>query len=850
MIALAAAATTMFSFGDLPTGTSFEGLTTGDKTVADIVDYDDAGTTDGTLYWFSTAADTDDLGVVTNEAPYTGTMRPQAYKDASNANYLTLDTSTPLYRTINGKGDASAIADVEGTEIGDGLYLDTLVKFTAADSTNDLQLAEGDKIAISYVVEDMDDDGDGVYLTNFVVRAGYVNGSGIDQKNYVMDAIDDFDITVWHRLTVRAISDVGSSAAPVGFVVYVDGEALTYSTDVAAGDAAYVESLNAAVVQNLYNSEKHALLPSTVNSGSAKTTLSAVAFKGNGSIDDISFTPNTPSFISDSEKKTVAFTIPAGVTSLTIDGVDYYDVEGVAATNIAFAADDADFSLVIGCAQDYTVSAVEVTGCSYSVADGTYTVAFSAASATFAISTTRGNFTYVVGGETLKAATLAAALSAADADSTITLMYDYDVSDWESLSEASPVYTISKNVTLDLNGKVLDGGSSDYRLMFSTAPNCTLTVIDSNNEGTGTITYGGTYGIFGGSGDDIIIGSNDAGVTDYGPIINGSAIGSSEGWITSVYRGKFTYAENTTEGGEFTCDSADGVEAVDWDVSSVAKDSEEFPEYWVVTVNGAATTYELTIPEVTGATATVTDADEQEISDLTAIAEGTVVTVTWAPSTGYKITAGASEEITMDANKTANEPTVALIKYATLTITQVENCTIVVSNATEEVASGAQFDVDDATQLTVYRTPAKGYKLSSGCAATETITMDDNVTVTAVVEEEPEYPSYIDDEDTEAQGKYDTWKSYVEGASETVGDGEELADAYLLNCKPSEVEAAKAAFKFTSLSYDATEQKWVAETTTSYSEREYNGTVTVKQYSDVGCTTESETGTFFRAVLQ
>ena len=97
MIALAAAATTMFSFGDLPTGTSFEGLTTGDKTVADIVDNDDAGTPDGTLYWFSTADDTEALGVVTNEAPYTGTMRPQAYKDASNANYLTLDTSTPLY---------------------------------------------------------------------------------------------------------------------------------------------------------------------------------------------------------------------------------------------------------------------------------------------------------------------------------------------------------------------------------------------------------------------------------------------------------------------------------------------------------------------------------------------------------------------------------------------------------------------------------------------------------------------------------------------------------------------------------------------------------------------------------
>ena len=75
-------------------------------------------------------------------------------------------------------------------------------------------------------------------------------------------------------------------------------------------------------------------------------------------------------------------------------------------------------------------------------------------------------------------------------------------------------------------------------------------------------------------------------------------------------------------------------------------------------------------------------------------------------------------------------------------------------------------------------------------------------------------------------------------------------DAYLLNCKPSEVEAAKAAFKVTSISYDAEKKAWVTATTTSYNKRDYNGTVTVKQYSDVGCTTPSVTGTFFRAVLQ
>ena len=90
----------------------------------------------------------------------------------------------------------------------------------------------------------------------------------------------------------------------------------------------------------------------------------------------------------------------------------------------------------------------------------------------------------------------------------------------------------------------------------------------------------------------------------------------------------------------------------------------------------------------------------------------------------------------------------------------------------------------------------------------------------------------------------------ADGGTTATGSDEALEDAYLLNCKPSEVTAAKAAFKFTGISYDATKEKWVTTTTTGYNGLEYNGTVTVKQYSDVGCKTESATGTFFKAVLQ
>lgn len=207
-------------------------------------------------------------------------------------------------------------------------------------------------------------------------------------------------------------------------------------------------------------------------------------------------------------------------------------------------------------------------------------------------------------------------------------------------------------------------------------------------------------------------------------------------------------------------------------------------------------TFALTIPEVTGASASVTTGGVQ-VADLTAILTGTVVTVTWTPDSGKKITAGATEEITMTESKTAATPTVATITYATLTITPVENCTIVVKNGDDTVATGAQFDVDEAVRLTVTRTPAQGYRLDN-CVAEETITMSEDRTVTAaVVQSSGDFvPNYIAGKSQETIDKYKTWAA-------TYGDDTQSAneEAYLLNCAPNAqaVAAAKAAFKFTSI---------------------------------------------------
>lgn len=124
-----------------------------------------------------------------------------------------------------------------------------------------------------------------------------------------------------------------------------------------------------------------------------------------------------------------------------------------------------------------------------------------------------------------------------------------------------------------------------------------------------------------------------------------------------------------------------------------------------------------------------------------------------------KLVAGADNlgTVTKEAGFTAAAPdgykwvngVLTKIDYATLTIKQVDNCTVVVSNAenTAEIKTGATFDKDLAVKLNVYRVAAEGYELD-GCAATEQVTMTDDYEATAVVKEKAEEP-VVDPADAE-----------------------------------------------------------------------------------------------------
>lgn len=860
ILTILAATATMFAFGAVPEsdpqpqvetvnqGANFEAFTAGDAFSAGL---NDSAQSENPYYWYT--ADTDAANIISNY-PTSGAgvpiaSRPDKFAGASNSKYLQVETTGKLYRSVKDNGSSDDFLNITENNFGDyafsltnsAIYLDTLVKFTAADSVfGDDGLGADDKIAIEYVEHESEGDGDPM-VTNFVIRAGFKTSTGLIATNYYAYLPGDptfanFDKDAWHRLTVRTIPDVGDGS--VGFVVYVDETNLVYSTDVSAGYGA--NDLD-GTAGGFYNDDKHALFPSAVSTTKLEgKAISAAAFSGNGSLDDVVFTTSTPNFIKAGEFVVVTINKGTGITGVTVTVGDEEVAPVDAAANplvYNLAPGTTDFGLAVtpdlGNGYDFSDECVtDLQNCTWA----NNSVNITGASPKLTLNAIRNGFNlFDSNGDSISGTfqTLGEAL-AANGVAKIQLAYDYDVvaADIEGLGYID----LLQSITLDLNGKTLDGGESDSNPLFMVSDG-NFVIIDS--VGGGKVVYDGPGIVYGASS---YIGAVSG---DLGPTFDGQLF--FEGGEGNVIRGKFDETSNTASGDEPAFLYLDYL----GDGDSVASECKGLVSgYWVVEPQGGSepTTYALTIPTVTGASATVTDkATSSVIADLTAIEDGTVVTVTWTPESGYKITAGDTEEITMDGNKTAAEPTVAEIDYATLTIETVANCTIVVSNATAEVASGATFDVDDAIVLTVYRTAAEGYELD-GCAATENITMDQDRTVTAAVKQSGgSYPSYIND--ATKQDKYDTWKDAMTAAGVDVGDGEAYEDAYLLNCKPAEVTAEKAAFKFTKIAFEG--GVWVTETTTkNNSDADYNGTVVVKQYSDVGCTTESSTGTFFKAFLQ
>ena len=475
----------------LPSGTSLEGYIGTELKPA----YDDIGDTTSNRKWLLVGDENAELLVTNYESGVTLPPRPEQFSGA-NEKFLKIDTTGRLYRSIgvNSQTVESFPTQAIGT---DGIYLDTLVQFTAADDQFKADaITEGDKIAISYVERDADsvDEGETPY-TNFVVRAAYVDAanSRIVATNYFLTFPGQsanevqFDKTRWHRLTVRAISNVGNAYAPVGFVVYVDGTNLVYNASVSggsvvAGDETYVGSLNSVVKTYLYNSEAHSLLPSLMTSDDiGYDALAAVAFNGNGCVDDISFTTEKPTMGEDPflpvEGMTVTIAWDANVTNYTVVAGETILINeaasGAGSTNLLLAGEITAITVTAKYAKGYEAGAWSASAGTLN--NGVWTFENGA---TLTINSMLPLFE--VGGVHYGSfeAALAAAVAAGTSESPATIKL---LANFEGTASEPALMFSTGYIVLDLNGKTIQGLDSDYSVANTGA---SLTIIDSASGGT------------------------------------------------------------------------------------------------------------------------------------------------------------------------------------------------------------------------------------------------------------------------------------------------------------------------------------------------------------------------------
>ena len=282
-----ACASTLALFAAPISVATFEAQDLLDKTVGGKTD---AGGTIGDIYWqYVGASGSEDSSVVT---AYGGENLPvptgPQLSGTPGSNYLNLSTEGgTLWRSFNASPSDLGAAE----EVGERLYIDTMVQFTPTEDDSDPEMATEDKLAI-WLHKSTDADGNTTVALK--VRAGYYDeGMSHRVATYTLNTAKPVVEGTWYRLSVKAIDnileneDLGLKYS--GFEIRIDGELAKAS----------VPTMHETMVSGLQESE---LLSSdavaSITAGQfivskvqatpgVATTITAVGFKGSGAIDDL-----------------------------------------------------------------------------------------------------------------------------------------------------------------------------------------------------------------------------------------------------------------------------------------------------------------------------------------------------------------------------------------------------------------------------------------------------------------------------------------------------------------------------------------------------------------------------------
>ena len=324
----------------MPIGTlsGFEDLTVGDKFDRSVAGYTD---------WSAPGTE----GVVED-------TEIKAYETvgANGANYLKLDGVQNLAKKI----DNDDTDEIDGTEIGEGLYIDTMVQFTASEEAP----TPGDEDKLVVWLRGTEGENGGPTTYTLMVTAGRIdteNGE-IVKQDYETDANVLPD--TWYNLKVKAIANVDAQGLIVadegaaGFVVFIDGVAAKTVTLPAIGEGAE-EAFDSKYID--VENEEYALFPSLIDNATS-STISQLVFSGSGAIDTVAAfqgdcdpdapTPTEDWVDPDDEEamakitgKTVAQAYPTLATSLS---ANLLAADAVKLTTWATGVGDVDFDDAAG----------------------------------------------------------------------------------------------------------------------------------------------------------------------------------------------------------------------------------------------------------------------------------------------------------------------------------------------------------------------------------------------------------------------------------------------------------------------------------------------------------------------
>lgn len=397
------------------------------------------------------------------------TFRPLQHSDQALASNLKIETGSltrSIYRAIAVEGDSNT--PVKQTIGEDGVVVDTLVKFTAYDDDANLAATDADaKFAVWVKETTADDTDDGNSTLQLMVTAGKYDRDAeklvptIYACDLSSDLENDFSLTNWFRLTVKAIPDLTKEGKIPGFVVCINGLVVT-SEDVKKDIEASGLTLSPSATSWTGSG---AIFPSLV---SENQTIQQVGFAGTGWIDDLSITDTIPNFIAD----TACFYVTGGdkVASFVYNGQTWKAGDGPiqcpvsdAMPQIATNIKCVDGYFLASDTQAVTISAGETTTIG---ADAQAIVA-----------------TVTIDGTAQPYGTLAdavAAINEAKASATLKLSADSTSGITISNGDDDGAYTI----TIDLAGKTITQGEEDIAAIYAESSS---KIVIQDSVGTGVL---------------------------------------------------------------------------------------------------------------------------------------------------------------------------------------------------------------------------------------------------------------------------------------------------------------------------------------------------------------------------